>query len=67
MQPAGDRDPLAPHSLSATELKQLLERLSECLRSLKLLEADQTTTDREQRLVDVGAALVADAQAAVLV
>src|SRR5437667_11413840 len=44
-----------------------LAPLSKCLCGLKLLEADQAAADREQRLVDVGAALVAHAQASVLV
>jgi hypothetical protein len=43
-----------------------LDRLTECA-PLELFEADQAARDREEGFVDVGATLVADAEAAVLV
>jgi hypothetical protein len=42
------------------------ERLSKRVLSVEELEADLAATNREEGLVDIGAALVADAQAPVL-
>ena len=43
-----------------------LDRLTEC-GPVELFEADEAAGDREEGFVDVGASLVADAEAAVLV